>query len=124
VHAPQLPRSQTSLAPVRSRWLRSARSRVTRGSTVNVRAAPFTFRDNGTASGPRTVAAAGVGVPVSRPEAAAPTPAVLRNVRRVTVVPSSSWEGGLGMAGPPSWGTIRFSARENAGVKGNECQSV
>ena len=34
VHAPQAPRSQTCLAPVRSRWLRSASSSVTRGSTV------------------------------------------------------------------------------------------
>ena len=34
VQAPQVPRSQTRLAPVRSRWLRMASSSVTRGSTV------------------------------------------------------------------------------------------
>src|SRR5438045_3050428 len=59
VQPPQEPRSQISLAPVRSRWLRSARRSVTRGSTVTVRAAPLTRRARGTASGPRTPAPSG-----------------------------------------------------------------
>src|SRR5262245_45066918 len=41
VQAPHVARSQTRLAPVMSRSLRSASSRVTRGSTLSCFAAPF-----------------------------------------------------------------------------------
>src|SRR5262245_16218237 len=97
VHAPQPPRSQTSLAPVRSRWLRSARSSVTRGSTVTVLTAPLTFKLSGTASGPSTSAGADWATPAANVLAAAPAPAVLRKERRENRGPLGSSEGGLGI---------------------------
>ena len=83
VQAPQPPRSQTGLAPVRSSSLRSASSSVTRGSTVTARAAPFTFRFSVTASGPRTAGAASARSPAPTiVVAAAETPADFRKLRR------------------------------------------
>src|SRR5690242_10976137 len=54
VQAPQVPRSQTRLAPVSSNWSRSASSRVTRGSSCALSFLPFTLSDTGTLPGPWT----------------------------------------------------------------------
>src|SRR5262249_25163341 len=73
----------------------SAFRRVTRGSTLTVRAAPLTLRLRGTASGPSTAAATGAEPTPTRPVAAAPTPAVFRKGRREN--PGAPWrlsEGG------------------------------
>src|SRR5262245_12048113 len=59
VHAPQVARSQTFLAPVSSRVLRSASSSVTRGSTSSLFAEPLIRRVTGTVPGPRILASAG-----------------------------------------------------------------
>ena len=83
MQAPQPPRSHTGLAPVRSSWLRSASSSVTRGSTVTLRAAPFTLRFSVTASGPSAVGAASTLAPApTSVVAAAETPADFRKLRR------------------------------------------
>src|SRR5262245_10256116 len=52
VQAPQVPRSQTFLQPVTSRWLRSASSKVTRGSTLVCMLRPLTLRVTLIAPGP------------------------------------------------------------------------
>src|SRR5262245_36777683 len=52
VHAPQVARSQTRLAPVMSRSLRSASSSVTRGSTLTCFGAPLMLSVMLTLSGP------------------------------------------------------------------------
>src|SRR5206468_3089181 len=54
VHPPQVPRSQISFVPVRSRCSRRASARVTRGSRRAVYVWPLTCRVIGTGSGPRT----------------------------------------------------------------------
>src|SRR5262249_59699430 len=98
VQPPHAPRSQISFAPVRSRWFRSARSSVTRGSTFTVLTAPLIFKLRGTGPGPSTAAPAGIATP-ARLVAAAPTPAVLRKVRRETTgAAGSSLSEGWAMA--------------------------
>ena len=57
VQAPQAARSQTFLAPVRSRWFLKASSNVTRGSRETVRSLPLMSRVIGTGPGPLTDAA-------------------------------------------------------------------
>ena len=52
VQAPQVPRSQTSFAPVKFEWLRNASSKVTRGSTCSFSALPLTCSIMGTVPGP------------------------------------------------------------------------
>ena len=82
VQAPQVPRSQTCLAPVRSRWLRSASSSVTRGSTVTAcaRAVDLERQRHGVRAehhGRR-----GAGARATSVVAAAETPADFRKLRR------------------------------------------
>src|SRR6266571_286578 len=57
VQAPQVPRSQTRLAPVSSNWSRRASSKVTRGSSCALTFLPFTLSDTGTLPGPWTCCA-------------------------------------------------------------------
>src|ERR1035441_7353810 len=57
VQAPQLARSQPSLAPVRLEWLRSASSSVTRGSSSSLSFSPLIFSVIGTAPGPMVFSA-------------------------------------------------------------------
>src|SRR5579859_7495901 len=86
VHAPQVPRSQTRLAPVRSNWSRRASSKVTRGSSCALSFLPFTLSDTGTLPGPWTCGES------SRAKAltwvtsgtAAETPEIFRKSRRET----------------------------------------
>src|SRR5689334_10263035 len=52
VQAPQVPRSQTRLAPVSSNWSRRASSKVTRGSSCALSFLPLTLSDTGTLPGP------------------------------------------------------------------------
>ena len=52
VHAPQAPRSQAILVPVRPSGPRNTSARVARGSTRSVRATPLTCKVTGTESGP------------------------------------------------------------------------
>src|ERR1017187_5390877 len=58
VQAPQVARSQTRLAPVSSRSLRSASSSVTRGSRLRVCGLPLILSVMGTAPGPTNLSAA------------------------------------------------------------------
>src|SRR5262249_56647045 len=54
VHAPQVPRSQTLLAPVRSKLFRSASSSVTRGSSSALYFRPLIVSATGALPGPST----------------------------------------------------------------------
>src|SRR5689334_11720641 len=58
VQAPQVARSQTRFGPVTSTSLRSASSKVTRGSTSAFIALPLTVRVTGTLPGPKTLTSA------------------------------------------------------------------
>src|SRR5262245_60376795 len=117
VHAPQPPRSQTSFAPVSSRWLRRARSSVTRGSTVTVLAAPLILSVSGTASGPSTCGADSA-TPLASVLAAAPTPALLRKERRVKRGPLGLSEGGLAIGRTSRGGGLSPPA---VGIYGRHC---
>src|ERR1035438_6063885 len=88
VQAPQVPRSQTFLAPVWSGWLGRASSRGTLGSTVRWTGLPLILRVMGTGPGPTTLVAAGAAwASLSRrpdPRAPVPMPMPPRNPRRET----------------------------------------
>src|ERR1051326_6043401 len=66
VQAPQVARSQTFLAPVWSRMLRSASMSVTRGSRFRLYGLPLILRVTGTAPGPATFPAGAACAAVSR----------------------------------------------------------
>ena len=90
VHAPQVPRSQTRLLPVRSARLRIASSSVTRGSILSSTRLPLTISVTGTSPGPTTRG------PVCASTSAAPadvtavarlvTPALFKKSLRLTVM--------------------------------------
>jgi hypothetical protein len=120
VQAPQVARSQTFLAPVRSRWLRSASSNVTRGSTVSLTGLPLMVRAIGTGPGPTKPDVAGGAACASRPSTLAPiaplprpTPRMKRRretplsgflpgpVLELTMLPP--FRAGLGWLGQPAW---------------------
>src|SRR5689334_11857789 len=66
VQAPQVARSQTFLAPVWSRLLRSASMSVTRGSRFRLYGLPLILSVTGTAPGPATFPAGAACAAVSR----------------------------------------------------------
>src|SRR6266542_4850104 len=86
VQAPHVPRSQTLLAPVRSKELRKASSSVTRGSSSALYLLPLIVSATGTFPGPSTAgsvpAAPASFVPTRGTEAAMPP--IFRKSRRET----------------------------------------
>src|SRR6478672_12446632 len=86
VHAPQVPRSQTRLAPVSSNWSRSASSKVTRGSSCALSFLPFTLSDTGTLPGPWTCGESSSASALTwlTSGTAAETPEIFRKSRRET----------------------------------------
>ena len=88
VQAPQLPRSQTRLLPVRSARLRIASSSVTRGSISSSIRLPLTIRVTGTSPGPddRGPDCASATVAVVTAVARLVTPALFKKSLRLTVM--------------------------------------
>src|SRR6185312_14241266 len=86
VQAPQVPRSQTRFAPVRSKLSRSASSRVTRGSSWAFSFFPFTQRVTGTLPGPSSFTSSAVASADTSLTSgtAADTPEIFRKSRRET----------------------------------------
>src|SRR5450755_3501163 len=85
VQAPQVPRSHTRLAAVRSNRWRKVSSSVERGSTETLVALPLICSVIGTSPGPETFAVDCASASVSRrPEVKAPlvTPTLVKNPRR------------------------------------------
>src|SRR5439155_6811649 len=87
VQAPQVARSQTFFAPVKSSRLRSASRSVTRGPTLTFLDLPLILREIGVSPGPMIlgffVAASASGLTaVMTPAGAVPTPRPLRKPRR------------------------------------------
>src|SRR3954468_16814671 len=88
VHAPQVPRSQTRLLPVRSARVRSASSSVTRGSIFRSTRLPLTVSVTGTSpgpsiAGPACAAASGTATDVTA-VAMLVTPALFKKSLRLT----------------------------------------
>src|SRR6476646_11184377 len=86
VQAPQVPRSQTRLAPVSSNWSRRASSSVTRGSSCALSFLPFTLSDTGTLPGPWTCGESSMASALTwlTSGTAAATPAIFKKSRRET----------------------------------------